>query len=287
MECLFCHSTNIRKAAYPRPTRFNNKQFHYMRCRDCGLVFIDPIPGDEDYARMYASEYHDQFYFKDAPDYSGWFELFSRYSKDKSIVDYGCGDGAFLRYFHERGYECFGVEYDPALVERLRKENSGITFYTVEEFWDLDPQRKFNAFFMGDVLEHMARPSDFLKKLLMRLRHGGIMAAQGPLENNRNLALRFRKMISGVKTLSRRGNATHVPYHISFSNARNQKGVFEKTGLQTCYYEVFETTWPFPSQFSKAPGGSLKHLVAKTSIFLSKKLPGHMGNRFLYVGEKK
>jgi 2-polyprenyl-3-methyl-5-hydroxy-6-metoxy-1,4-benzoquinol methylase len=286
MQCLFCHSSNISKAAYPRPTRFNNKQFNYHRCGDCGLIFIDPVPDADDYNKMYAESYHNQFYFNETPDYSDWLALFGKYSKEKSIVDYGCGDGGFLKFFKSRGYEGTGVEYDPELVSRLRKENPEMIFYTVEEFWKLDQQ--FNAFFMGDVLEHMAKPAECLGDLMKKLKQGGLIAAQGPLEDNANLALRFRKLVSVAKTGT--GNpaiASHVPYHIFFSNARNQKAVFEDSGLQTKYYKVIETPWPFPPKMNTSPGDNLKHLIAKTSIFLSQSLPGKMGNRFLYVGEKK
>ena len=56
-------------------------------------------------------------------------------------------------------------------------------FYTVDEFWALEPGMKFNAVFMGDVLEHIATPADFLKKLMEKIKPGGLIAAQGPLKS--------------------------------------------------------------------------------------------------------
>lgn len=287
MNCLFCGSENIRKAAYPRPTIFNNKQFDYKRCSDCGLVFIDPLPAPADYDRMYAASYHNEFYFNEQPpDYSNWFNLLEQYSREKQILDYGCGDGSFLRYFHQRGYECTGVEYDPALVNRLRNENGGIRFMTVDDFWKDDGIR-CNAVFMGDVLEHLSTPADFLKKLMPKMKSGGLVAAQGPLENNANFALMVRKLVSRVKTMvNGKEAARHVPYHIFFATASNQKAVFDRAGLECRYYEVFETTWPYPEKFSAAPTAGFQYMVAKTSIALSGIVPGKLGNRFLYVGQK-
>jgi len=287
MKCIFCHSSNVRKASYPRATRFNNKVFGYKECRDCRLVFIDPLPAREDYARMYAGSYHNEFYFKDVePDHSAWFGLLEKYGGQKDLLDYGCGDASFLKYFQKRGYACTGVEFDPQLVDRLRKENPGIRFYTTEEFWMLDPTHRFHALFMGDVLEHIDTPADFLQKLMTRVASGGLIAAQGPLENNTSLALSVRKTISRVKSVVGSKEASHVPYHISFSNAANQQYVFERAGLTTRHYQVIEAAWPFPSQFSASPAKSLLHLVARTSMALSRSLPGKMGNRFLYVGQK-
>lgn len=289
MECLFCLSGNITNASYPRPTFFNNKIFSYRQCEDCGLIFIDPLPSRDDYDKMYAKSYHDEFYFKETtPDYTNWFGLFEKYGKEKRIIDYGCGDASFLKFFKQKGYDCTGVEYDPELVTLLRKANPGISFYTVEEFWGPGQQVKFNILFMGDVLEHLTAPAKFLNKLLEKIEPGGMIAAQGPVENNSNLALGSRKYLSGIKTKVK-GNSTaaHVPYHIFFSNAENQEAVFKQTGMKTVYYKVFETNWPFPSRFTASPGTGLKYLIAKTSILLSKVLPGKMGNRFLYLGVKK
>ncbi|MFL5774247.1 MAG: class I SAM-dependent methyltransferase [Flavisolibacter sp.] len=287
MNCLFCHSENISEAAYPRPTRFNGKVFSYRQCKDCGLVFIDPLPAKEDYNKMYEKSYHDEFYFNESPDYSNWFRLFDKFSNEKSIVDYGCGDGSFVKYFSSKGYKCIGVEYDPVLVERLKKAHPGITFYTVDEFWGTQPSILFNAIFMGDVLEHLDAPADFLEKMMKKIKKGGLIAAQGPLENNGNLALAFRKFTSRVFSgKGERAMASHVPYHISFSNAENQEMIFRNAGLTTAYYHVFESAWPFPAKFSSSPGNNARHLIAKTSMLLSRMLPGKRGNRFEYVGKK-
>jgi 2-polyprenyl-3-methyl-5-hydroxy-6-metoxy-1,4-benzoquinol methylase len=284
MNCLFCSSTKIENASYPRPTIFNNKQFNYKHCKDCGLIFINPLPAADDYGKMYSASYHDEFYFNEtAPDYTRWYQLLEKYSNGKKILDFGCGDASFLKFFHQKNYQCTGVEYDPALVDRLRKENPGIQFYTVDEFWKAEEQ--YNIIFMGDVLEHIATPAEFLKSLRVKLSLNGLIAAQGPLENNSNLALGVRKLFSGLK--GKNNIANHVPYHISFSNAKNQETVFQQAGLDTKYFNVFETTWPFPEKFSFSPATGFQYLVAKTSIVLSNILPGKMGNRFLYIGEKK
>jgi trans-aconitate methyltransferase len=133
-------------------------------------------------------------------------------------------------------------------VDRLRKENPGIQFYTVDEFWKAEEQ--YNIIFMGDVLEHISTPAAFLNRLMDKLKAGGLIAAQGPLENNRNLALRFRKLTSGIKTtLSKSPIASHVPYHISFSNAKNQKAVFERAGLEPNFMRCLKQPGLFHQDF--------------------------------------
>lgn len=43
--------------------RFANQIFHYLRCRDCRTVFVDPVPDAACFAQMYdKATYHDSFY---------------------------------------------------------------------------------------------------------------------------------------------------------------------------------------------------------------------------------
>jgi SAM-dependent methyltransferase len=284
MPCIFCGSNDIVQASYPRPTEFNNKIFKYSRCRSCGLVYIDPIPTVDDYNKMYSNAYHDEFYFKEAPDYSPLFKALDPVVTKKSIVDYGCGDGSFLRFFKERGYQCTGVEYDPSLVQKLRNQNPSITFFTVDEFWASN-DLSFAAIFFGDVLEHLAEPAVFLEKLHAKMEAGSFIMAQGPLENNRSLGLSFRKFTSSLVRGKKR-IAHHTPYHISFTTARNQEMLFKKTGFQKVYYKILETPWPLPAKFSGRPVQALQYLVGQTSVLLSKLVPARLGNRFVYIGKK-
>src|SRR5918993_5748277 len=38
----------------------------------------------------------------------------------RRVLDAGCGDGRNLVYFLQRGFECFGIDRDPAAVEHVR-----------------------------------------------------------------------------------------------------------------------------------------------------------------------
>jgi hypothetical protein len=106
--------------------------------------------------------------------------------------------------------------------------------------------------------------------------------AQGPIENNFTLALAYRKLISRFK---RGKEANHVPYHIIFSNSKNQKEVFEMNGFNTIHYNIYETPWPFPERFSLRPMVALRWLVARVSILFSKLFSAESGNRFIYLGK--
>jgi 2-polyprenyl-3-methyl-5-hydroxy-6-metoxy-1,4-benzoquinol methylase len=283
MYCLFCASDDIAKARFPRQTLFNGKKFQYYQCKQCDLIFIDPLPTADDYGKMYSKAYHTEFYFKETPaDHTHLYELLEKNIDERIILDYGCGDGSFLNFFYQRGYKCIGIEYDKLLVEELSRRFPGIQFFTVDEFDKVAQNEKPTVIYLGDVLEHLSRPSQFIRLLHSRLNQSGLVMAQGPIENNFTLALTYRKLISRFKTGK---DANHVPYHIIFSNSKNQKEVFEKNGFNTIHYKIYETAWPFPERFSLRPMVALKWLMARTSILFSKLFFAKSGNRFIYLGK--
>jgi tellurite methyltransferase len=46
--------------------------------------------------------------------------LRGRFDERRRVLDAGCGEGRNLVYLLQRGFECFGIDRDPAAVERVR-----------------------------------------------------------------------------------------------------------------------------------------------------------------------
>ncbi len=233
---------------------------------------------------MYSVAYHEQFYFDKKPfeDFTWLLTLLSNANAQKSFVDYGCGDASLLRFLHKHGYKCTGVEFDEENISRLKSLNPGIEFFTVSDFWN--QQDKIDTFYTGDVLEHLIDPGDFLHKAKQRLNEGGLFVARGPIENNNSIGLFVRRLISKFAE-SKSNIAAHIPYHITFSNAKNQKTFFENEGFKSIYYKILETPWPYPERFSLNLRKMIYFIIGKSSVLLSA-LSKSWGNRFIYVGKK-
>lgn len=291
MKCLFCESDKVRNAVIPRTTEFNNKVFTYHQCRNCKLVFINPVPQADDYQKMYSKSYHESFYFKEKiADYSYLNPFFEKYRLNNTLLDYGCGDASFLKFFSSKGVDASGTEYDPQLVKRLSEGNSGIRFTTIADFWENENMRNYNYIHLGDVLEHLEEPRKFLKEISEKMdRVNGVIIVEGPLENNRSFAFFMRYTISKTAKIFRPGKkSSHVPYHITFSNAKNQLTLFEECGFETLTFKIFETTWPYPNIPGNSISSVFKFIIAKLSIKISKLFQfAKMGNRFIYIGKLK
>jgi len=49
-----------------------------------------------------------------------------RFDERRRILDAGCGDGRNLVYFLRHGYDCYGIDRDPAAVARLRRQAAAL-----------------------------------------------------------------------------------------------------------------------------------------------------------------
>src|SRR5687768_12475767 len=47
--------------------------------------------------------------------------LKGRFDRRARVLDAGCGDGRNLVYFLRQGYECYGVDRDPAAIPHVRR----------------------------------------------------------------------------------------------------------------------------------------------------------------------
>ena len=286
ISCIFCNSKDITPTAFPQPTHFNGKLFEYKRCGSCGLVFIDPIPGENDLKAMYPIGYHEAFYFQETPtDYSFLFNKLKPVLQSGSLLDYGCGDGSFLQYMSGKGFKSTGTEYNPLLVNKLQEQYPDSKFYTIDDFWK-ENDLEYDVIHLGDVLEHMTTPQDLLVRLMSRIKPGGLLLVHGPLENNSSIGLTVRKTLSKLMSGLSRRSYTHTPYHIIFSDRSNQKALFEHSGYSTLVFDVYETPWPYPSTWSWKPTAAIKYLIAQVSVGASKMSGNKLGNRFVFIGKK-
>lgn len=297
--CLFCQATSYKKSYLPS-TFFNGKQFDYLQCTSCRLVYLHPLPTPDDYMKMYPPSYQSGVGKEILANpykkliglrysYGIHFDLIRRHASEKArILDYGCGNANFLLNALHHGFSCEGAEFNPSHVEILKKEIPQTNFYTIDDVLNGRTPR-FDVIRLSNVLEHLDNPIEVIKKLVDLLNPKGILLIEGPIETNPNVALWTRKVYFTLrKRLQPSWVVTHTPTHIIFTNATNQRQFFKKFALEELYYDVTEAPWPYPNSWKEAQGigGKLKALIAQLSMKISK-LSKDWGNTFIYVGRKK
>jgi 2-polyprenyl-3-methyl-5-hydroxy-6-metoxy-1,4-benzoquinol methylase len=286
INCLFCDSYNITTSTYEN-TIFNNKEFEYLKCTNCKLVFLNPLPTTEDYIKMYPIEYQGKMATIANGSYDTLFQKINLFKKSNSqLLDYGCGNGRFVVEAIQNGYTVTGTEYNADLVKSLNQNFRTGTFLTIEEFYNTD--KKYDIIFLSNVLEHLSNPKEIMLLLKNRLNKNGIFVIEGPIETNFNLTMPISKLLFYIRKRFLNKKANHIPTHIFYSNNRNQEQFFISLGLQTLSYEINETHWPFPAKYTECIGLKQKVMfyIADVSVRLNKYFK-KWGNNFIYIGKIK
>ena len=95
-----------------------------------------------------------------------------------SILDFGCGQGIFVKIAKKFGYQAFGYDIDPKATA---------DFYSLKEI----PNHFFDAVVCFDVIEHVDNPQKILKNIRQKLKPNGLLFLTTP--NRLGLAGRIIK----------------------------------------------------------------------------------------------
>jgi len=187
------------------------------RCGSCGFVFRSPVLDDAAYAALYAAGGTEVW------DQQAGREDFRRVRQalgdaPQDVLDVGCYTGDLLATL-PAACRRFGVEANPAAAARAAARGIGIVA-TDWQVLDADP-RRYDAIVSCDVIEHVARPQDFLAVLARCLRPGGrLLLTTGDAE-----AWPWR--LAGARFWY-----AHFPEHVSFVGPRWLRRTAPACGLR-------------------------------------------------------
>lgn len=210
-------------------TRFLDREFRYLTCSGCGSLYCHPMPDAEVLEAMYGPSYselvsadHD---VEDPKDPERVLDL-ARGLPPGRFVDFGCGSGALLQEVAAAGWDVVGVELHPD-VARSVGARTGLRVMTID---DADDEViEADVVNLGDVIEHLTEPDLTFRTALGMLRPGGVLLAQGPLENNRTV---FRLLMRTLGRIRPDRVREGVPTHVILATEAGQRAFFGRHGLR-------------------------------------------------------
>jgi 2-polyprenyl-3-methyl-5-hydroxy-6-metoxy-1,4-benzoquinol methylase len=144
-------------------------------CRSCGLIQASPRMTQESYNHFYNDGHRKLYVGTEKPDDSYFKE---RYHAGQSTFNYissfmdvpgmqilevGCGSGAILKYFHDKGAIVKGIDLSLEYLE-YGKNRYGIELSNTNLF-ELPDDHKYDLIIYSDVLEHILDPIGHLNKI--------------------------------------------------------------------------------------------------------------------------
>jgi len=295
-HCLFCGGA-AGGIVFPYGTIWSGRRFDYVRCQGCGSSFVDPLPTEDDFARIYSHlEYHSEFY-QEASEERSQSQLHSvvRFLKPNGrLLDFGCGSGSFLIAARNAGFQAEGVE-----LEKQARLNaaaaSGCLVHSPDEV--RVAEQLYDVIHLGDVLEHLPAPERTMRQLETLMAPGGLFFLEGPLEDNASPVYYAARLFGWIKRLTGRGIYAELPpFHLIRTTARAQRSFLEQQlGYEILAFRVYESGWPYRNEGDRfLHPGSFARLIrmsigvlAVAVAWVAAWSPWLPGNRFIAIARPK
>jgi SAM-dependent methyltransferase len=290
-SCPLCDGRSAGPA-FPYQTFWDGRRFDYLRCGGCGSSFVHPLPTAADFERMYShSEYHEEYYsdVSEEPVPTRLPEMTAHLKPAGKLLDFGCGNGAFLIAASKAGFRAEGVE----LEEGARARAAGASNCPVRSLEEVRRSgARYDVIHLGDVLEHLPEPVAAMSDLASLLASGGRFFVEGPLEDNASAVFYASRLFGRLKKALGRPGGDFVPYHLFRTSARAQRRFFEqRLGWKVLAFSVTETGWPYilPGESllrARSPGRLARIAIGAAAIAsagAARPLRVALGNRFAAV----
>jgi len=184
VACDLCHG---RDAAH----LFTKEGETYVRCRACGLVYLDPQPSDAQLEIIYGADYYKPWGISE--DAAGverlkkltFRSLFARLGartgiREGPLLDVGCATGFLLEEARARGFDPYGVELNEYSARLARQKLGAHRIHQGTLDGGPFQGRSFSVVVMSDVLEHVRSPSALLGQAHRRLADSGALVVVAP-----------------------------------------------------------------------------------------------------------
>ncbi len=110
----------------------------------------------------------------------------------KTIIDIGCGAGAFAEALkHKTNAETWGIEYMDKEAQVAATKLDKVFSGPCEDYLDELPDHYFDVIYCNDVLEHLVDPEMVLTKLKKKLTNKGILISSIPNIRYHNTFMRL------------------------------------------------------------------------------------------------
>ena len=232
INCIYCNSTRKEIILRGEDCLGREKVFQIVRCKECGLSFVNPQPSSEELREFYQTDYESynepeliKYGFITRKISSFIHNFFHRQVKRQIIdidgrinyLDFGCGGGFNLERVQKKhpSWKFYGYDNNQIACQKTKERGFPVYCGELEEIsW---PNDFFDIINMNHVVEHLSNPSAGIKKIRTLIKKGGILRLTTP-----NFDSLSSKLFKGS------WQALELPRHLFFFNLTTLKNLLEQ-----------------------------------------------------------
>ncbi len=187
--CPYCNTHDLVVKANLQDYFLTQEAFSVIECKNCGLLFTNPRPMQDQMGRYYQSTSYLSHQNK-ATNFLEWmyltikkYNIKNKYNKliktrrSGSILDIGCGTGDFLAYCKCKGWKTFGIEPERKARDIASKNlNQEIEARDTSVF---HPEQ-FDVITLWHVLEHLENIKSTFSEFVRLLKSDGQLVVAVP-----------------------------------------------------------------------------------------------------------
>jgi SAM-dependent methyltransferase len=146
--------------------------------------------------------------------------IVNRHSKDKTLLDIGCGTGEFIAHLQRKNWKVDGVEPSPEANRKATKKTNHHIHHALSEIND----QQYSIITLWHVLEHIHEPHSLLSRARLLLKSNGKIVIAVP---NRNAydAIYYQNHWAGYD----------VPRHLWHFTRKDMEQLLTRNRLTTKY----------------------------------------------------
>jgi 2-polyprenyl-3-methyl-5-hydroxy-6-metoxy-1,4-benzoquinol methylase len=227
--CAFCGNSKKKEILVKVSQGYN-----YIICNQCKGGVLHPFVGEKGVAKLYESKnYHTDLSKPVKNRVRQWiitrrfYELpeewvFRNFNKG-SVLDVGCGNGEYLEYLQQKGFEVAGCDISSVAIKntgnKIGKKN-----VKKGNFLKLNFNKKYDVISFWHVLEHVDQPEKYLEKAKETLKKDGFVVGEVPNAESYVFKL-FNEYYSWIM----------VPEHLLYFSQQSLSVVLARTGFSNIY----------------------------------------------------
>lgn len=215
VNCNLCGSSRSKELFKEPDKRYrwiSSCQFAVVKCKNCGLCYLNPRPTFESISRFYPKEYYTE---RESPEKEKQYQLEAAYwarMQPGRLLDIGCAGGGFLNKMESLGWEVQGMDLSRA---DLIRNHINVRYGQLPHL--AYPESSFDLITAWAVFEHLHDPATYFKEVHRLLKSDGIFCLLVP---------NFNSLWARVQ------HSDDIPRHVHFFTRKSLLGYARLAGLE-------------------------------------------------------